>query len=139
MIYDKVAQRSDTSKIFGQFPQNHDGHFERNYGAWRKSLVSAAISFKDPHFAEEEETRIIIIGSLERPEVKIKAVSKGFRPYWERSLFKAYNGKEIVFPLREIIVGPALPSLQIDAVNKLLRTLSLSCNVVKSSISYIAD
>jgi hypothetical protein len=122
-------------------PKNTASSFEQVKLWWMQAL-KVALSFKNKHFEEEQETRLIWLGLDWPPGLKTRVGPAGLVPYRAFQFDTVINLK-ISHPnnlgVEEIIVGPANREQQVAAVDALLAWHHMRLSIRKSTIPYIAD
>ncbi|WP_342711431.1 DUF2971 domain-containing protein [Bradyrhizobium sp. B124] len=150
VLYDADAQRGAADnlaeslvKVLSNQSREQTPHrnSEQAQSCWTEAL-KVALSFKNNHFAEEQETRLIWIGVSWPPRLKTRIGPAGLVPYTTFHFDKVINSK-ISHPqnlgVEEIIVGPANRDHQVAAIDALLASNCMRLQIRRSSIPYVAD
>lgn len=108
---------------------------------WRLQAVKTALRLKDPHFSEEQESRLVWAGHSWPGRLQTRISPAGLIPYRALQFDQARSvlSHPGNFGIEEIIVGPALGQQQVIAVEALLASQSMRLQIRRSTIPYVAD
>ncbi len=110
---------------------------------WWKHALKVALIFKDKHFSEEREQRLVYIGESWPSAGKQRYSPSGIIPYLPCKFDQVKITSPIFAPqnlgLEKIIIGPAMKPNQRVAVDALLASHHMRFSVVDSDIPYTAN
>lgn len=110
---------------------------------WQIQAVKTALRFKDRHFSEEQESRLVWAGHSWPVRLKTRISPAGLVPYQAFQFDLATTNSAVSHPnnfgIEEIIVGPALGEQQVIAVEALLASQSMRLTIRRSAIPYVAS
>jgi hypothetical protein len=150
VIYEEDRQRDDANRAVEWFlnelptrTADEEDTFREVKEAWTH-LLRVALSFKNHHFHEECESRLVWVGTSWPPGIKTRIAANGLVPYRACQMDKVKPRKGTTlhpnnYGIEEIIIGPALPKQQESAVDALLASKSMRLTVRHSAIPYVAD
>jgi hypothetical protein len=154
VLYEAGSQRAAAEDVVNSllpFVANYSGRSStpedieklfRGILSWWMQALKVALSFKNEHFAEEQETRLIWTGTSWPTGLKTRIREAALVPYKPFKFDEVMNPK-ISYPnnvgIEEVIVGPAARRQQIAAVDALLASNKMRLSIRSSSIPYVAD
>jgi hypothetical protein len=131
-FYFEASKEDKLKKIILEFRQRLDNHDnQKNINDFfTVSICLFALFFKNEHFREEKEVRIVTPADL---ELNIKQKNKNITSFYSLDI----TGK-LVELIKEIVIGPCSRSLEMSkAVEVLLKKAKIKdCIITESSIPY---
>lgn len=136
------AANDAVTLLLGLLSENQPANHFDILRQWWMHALKVALVLKDQNFSEEREHRLMWIG-LEWPSgLETRGATSGIIPYLSCKL--NYSSVNIAldpknFGIEKIVVGPALASRQLAAIDALQARAGMRTTVCKSVIPFIVD